>query len=114
MKKIILSVALVGLFLTSCRKETIAPTEPIATTNISECEKNHTGTLRVVNSTTESYYIYIENVYVVKVDPWSIAYYENVPSSSGLEIKAINVNDYNDINVVTLDFYDCTTSQAEI
>lgn len=110
MKKLILSVALFGLCLSSCKKENVETSTPAPT--ILDCEKNHTGTLRVVNANNETFYIYIENVYVLKVDPWAIGYYENVPSSSSLEVKAINVDNSSDVRTTNVPFSDCTTTEV--
>jgi hypothetical protein len=119
-----------GLFITvlSCGKDNTQPTTPIVTTTTStgttttgttsttkkDCEINHQGTLKVVNTSSSDFYIYIEDVYVVTSKAGTISNYTKVPAHSGLEIKAIDVNDYSDLRSVTMPFYDCMVTEIEI
>ena len=133
----------IGLFMTilSCRKDDVQPTAatPIATsvptsgtsttsgtsgtsststttttTTKKDCEINHQGTLKIVNTTNKNFYIYIEDVYVMTCNAGMYNNYNKVPAHSGLTVKAIDVNDYSDVRTVDMPFYDCTTTQVNI
>jgi hypothetical protein len=125
----------IGLFMTvlSCGKDNTQPTTPIVTTTTSggststgstttttttttkeDCEINHQGALKVVNTSSSDFYIYIEDVYVLTSKAKTISTYNKVPASSGLEIKAIDVNDYSDLRSVTMPFYDCMVTEIDI
>jgi hypothetical protein len=112
----------------SCGKDNTQPTTPIVTTTTStgttttgttstnkkDCEINHQGSLKVVNTSSSDFYIYIEDVYVLTSKAKTISTYSKVPAHSGLEIKAIDVNDYSDLRSVTMPFYDCMVTEIEI
>ena len=122
----------IGLFLTmfSCHKDTYTPTTPIVTTTTSsgssststtsttttkkDCEINHQGTLKIVNTTNKNFYIYIEDVYVMTCNAGMYNNYNKVPAHSGLTVKVIDINDYSDVRTVDMPFYDCTTTQVNI
>lgn len=124
----------IGLFMTvlSCGKDNTQPTTPIVTTTTSggststgsasttttttkkDCEINHQGSLKVVNTSSKDFYIYIENVYVLTSKAKTISTYNKVPASSGLEIKALQITDNSDLRSVTMPFYDCMVTEIEI
>jgi hypothetical protein len=128
MKKI--NYLAIGLFMTvlSCGKDDTQPTNPIVTTTTStgntttgttstnkkDCEINHQGSLKVVNTSSNDFYIYIENVYVLTSKAKTISTYNKVPASCGLEIKALQINDNSDLRSVTMPFYDCMVTEIEI
>lgn len=138
MKKSIIFIGISALTLLSCRKDDVQPTAttPIATsvptsgtsttsstsstssttttTTKKDCEINHQGTLKIVNTTNKNFYIYIEDVYVMTCNAGMYNNYNKVPSHSGLTVKAIDVNDYSDVRTVDMPFYDCTTTQVNI
>jgi hypothetical protein len=118
-----------GLCLTalfSCQKETPTPnTSPSVTVTPiptptpapvakDDCEINHQGVLKVVNTSSSEFYIYIEDVYVLTSKPNTTSTYNKVPASSELEIKALNTNDNSDLRSVSMPFYDCTITEIDI
>lgn len=129
MKKSIILIGLSVFSFFSCKKETYTPTTPIvttvptngssttgstSTTTKKDCEINHQGTLKIVNTTSSDFYVYVEDVYLFtsKANTWNT--YNKVPSSSGLTVKAIMTNDYSDVRTVDMPFYDCTTTEVDI
>ena len=109
----------IGLFaiLLSCSKEPIQPTTPIVTpiqTDKKDCEINHTGTLKVSNTTSKIFYVYIEGIYVLTSKPNTITNYDKVPASSGLEVKAIESIDAIDVRKITMLFSDCMVTEISI
>ena len=120
------------LFMTvlSCGKDNPQPTTPTVTTTTSsgssttsttsttttkkDCEINHQGTMKVVNTSSSDFYVYIEDIYVVtsKANTWVT--YNKVPAHSGLEIKVLNISDNSDVRTVDMPFYDCTTTEIYI
>jgi hypothetical protein len=129
----------IGLFITvlSCGKDNTQPTTPIVTTTTSsgststgststttttgststtkkDCEINHQGSLKVVNTSSKDFYIYIEDIYVVTSKAGTISTYTKVPAHSGLEIKALQITDNSDLRSVTMPFYDCMVTEIEI
>ena len=120
----------IGLFMTvlSCGKDNTQPTTPIVTTTTStgttttgttstnkkDCEINHQGSLKVVNTSSSDFYIYIEDVYVLTSKAKTISTYSKVPASSGLEIKALQITDNSDLRSITMPFYDCMVTEIEI
>lgn len=109
----------IGLFaiLLSCAKETIEPTSPIVTpigATKKDCEINHTGTLKVVNTTSSDFYIYIEDIYIVTSKAGTISTYSKVPASLGLTVKSVKTSDYSDIRTMDMPFYDCMTTEIDI
>ena len=120
----------IGLFMTvlSCGKDNTQPTTPIVTTTTStgttttgttstnkkDCEINHQGSLKVVNTSSSDFYIYIEDVYVLTSKAKTISTYNKVPASSGLEIKALQITDNSDLRSVTMPFYDCMVTEIDI
>ena len=133
MKKSIILIGLSFFSLFSCNKDNVQPTTtttPIVTTVPSsggsttgttstttskkDCEINHQGTLKVLNTSSSDFYIYIEDVYVVTSKANTVTTYTKVPAHSGLEIKALNISDNSDLRSVTMPFYDCTTTEIYI
>lgn len=114
----------ISLFLTlfSCKKETYTPTtttNPIVITSgggttKKDCEINHTGTLKIVNTTDKDFFIYIEDVYIITATAGTISTYSKVPSSSGLSVKAIQKSDYSDVRNVIMPFSDCMVTEISI
>lgn len=130
MRKINYLAIVLFMIVLSCGKDNPQPTTPIVTTTTSsgssttsttsttttkkDCEINHQGTLKIVNTSSSDFYVYIEDIYVVtsKANTWVT--YNKVPAHSGLTVKVIDINDYSDVRTVDMPFYDCTTTQVNI
>ena len=122
----------IGLFMTilSCGKDDVKPTTPIVTTvptngsattgststttTKKDCEINHQGTMKVINTSSSDFYVYIEDIYIITCKANSWVTYNKVPAHSGLEIKVLNISDNSDLRSVTMPFYDCTTTEIYI
>jgi hypothetical protein len=130
MRKINYLAIVLFMIVLSCGKDNPQPTTPIVTTTTSsgssttsttsttttkkDCEINHQGTLKIVNTTNKNFYIYIEDVYVMTCNAGMYNNYNKVPAHSGLTVKVIDINDYSDVRTVDMPFYDCTTTQVNI
>ena len=130
MRKINYLAIVLFMIVLSCGKDNPQPTTPIVTTTTSsgssttsttsttttkkDCEINHQGTLKIVNTSSSDFYVYIEDIYVVtsKANTWVT--YNKVPAHSGLSVNVIDINDYSDVRTVDMPFYDCTTTQVNI
>lgn len=129
MKKSIILIGISFLIFLSCKKENYTPTTPVVTTTTSsgstttgststttkkDCEINHTATLKIVNTSDKDFFIYIEDVFIITSTAGTISTYNKVPSSSGLEIKAIQKTDYSDLRSITMPFSDCMVTEISV
>lgn len=82
-KKLFIGIAILATALTSCEKES---DDRLA------CEKNNTGTVKLINSTDDSYEAYLNNEYIILLLPNT---YYSIERTSGFhQVKFIQSDGY--------------------
>jgi hypothetical protein len=99
MKKLLL-IGLISTTLFSCTKEEVDDRP--------DCEKNNTSTVKVINTTNDSYDIYLDDVYQVLLPPNT---FHNITSQAGFHlVRYEQTNGY--LFTPTIENYQGTAAQC--
>lgn len=106
-------VLIIGCFLviSSCKKENSDP-EPTPPPS-PECEVNHTSTIRILNTESQPFYVYVQYEYIATVNPNETVDVGNI-SIGTKSVQFLNVADNNDLREVTIEFLQCTIHPVEL